>query len=176
MIVRLERIQTDDQRYFDDILKLYLDSFPKEERRDPSSLSFMLNVAKMHFCAVLTVDELVGMVVYWKFERYLYIEHLAVMPGKRGAGIGSQVLSLLQNEGFPILLEVEIPFDMASKKRVDFYSRAGFIPFDIDYYQPPYREGELLLPMMLYSDKAGWNREILNDCIREFHSQVYYLT
>jgi GNAT superfamily N-acetyltransferase len=174
MIVRLERIQTAGHRYFDDILKLYLDSFPKEERREFSALPGILHVSKMHFCAVLAGDELSGMVVYWKFEKYLYLEHLAVIPGKRGAGIGSQILSLLQNEGCPILLEVEIPFDEASKKRVEFYSRAGFNQLDISYLQPPYRQGERLLPMMLYSDKSDWDAEILLYCIQEFHSQVYY--
>ena len=176
MIVRLERIQTAGHGYFDHILKLYVDSFPKEERREISSLPGILHFSKMHFCAVLAGDELSGMVVYWKFDRYLYIEHLAVIPGKRRAGIGSQVLNLLQKEGYPILLEVEIPFDEASKKRVGFYTRAGFSLLDVSYIQPPYRMGEQPLPMNLFSDKSDWTRDILDECINEFHSQVYYNT
>lgn len=173
MIVRLERIQTPGQRYFADLLELYLGAFPEEERRDSSSLADILGVAAMYFSAVIAGDELSGMVVYWKFDRYLYIEHLAVMPEKRCKGIGRHVLQILQNEGNPVLLEVEIPFDGESRERTRFYTGCGFIPLDVDYVQPPYRKGEKLLPMLLYSDKSDWNHEILNECIHEFQSQVY---
>jgi hypothetical protein len=173
MIIRLERIQVSGHRYYEDILKLYIDSFPKEERREPSALAEILRVPDMHFCAVLAGNVLAGLVVYWKFERYLYIEHLAVFPLKQGNGIGSKVLKLIQNEGNPILLEVEIPFDATSQKRTEFYARAGFMSLNISYLQPPYRKGEQLLPMMLYSDHSDWNLETLDECIHEFHSQVY---
>jgi ribosomal protein S18 acetylase RimI-like enzyme len=174
MKVQLERIQTTSHRHYCDILKLYLASFPKEERRDPDSLAAVLLGPNMHFYSVIAGEQLSGMVVYWKFNSYLYIEHLAVMPEKRGLGIGSLVLKMLQEMKYPVLLEVEMPYDAVSQRRIEFYSRAGFHQLPVIYFQPPYREGEELLPMMLFSDISAWAPEILDLCIAEFQFHVYF--
>jgi ribosomal protein S18 acetylase RimI-like enzyme len=157
-----------------DLIILYLESFPREERRDINSLISMLEEKRMFFSAILEDGQLAGLVVYWDFEGFHYIEHLAVMPGHRGKGIAGTVLKKLQGKGNPILLEVEIPHNEASAKRVDFYIRAGFMALDIPYLQPPYREGESPLPMMLFSDHPDWDTETLNRCIELFQYQVYY--
>ena len=174
MIMNLERIQTADHQYFHELFNLYVDSFPREERRELNSLKAMLIEKSMYFSAVSGGNELVGLVVYWEFEDFLYLEHLAVKPDHRGKGIALAVLKKLQGKGNPILLEVEIPHDVVSAKRVDFYNRAGFKALAIPYLQPPYREGESLLPMMLFSDHPDWEKENLNRCIELFQVQVYY--
>jgi hypothetical protein len=101
------------------------------------------------------------------------VEHLAVRHDQRGKGIGSSILKKLQKKGDPILLEVEIPYDEVSSQRVLFYNRSGFNALPIDYFQPPYREGECLLPMMLFSDHPYWEQETLRRCIELFQYQVY---
>ena len=169
----LERIQSASHRFMNDLLILYLESFPREERRDINLLLSMLEEKKMFFSAILEDGELAGLVVYWNFEGFHYIEHLVILPDRRGEGIGSATLIHLQKMGCPVILEVEIPHDDASAKRIDFYNRAGFIALDIPYFQPPYREGESPLPMMLYSDQKDWDPETLRRCIELFHYQVY---
>lgn len=173
MEIELERIQSAGNKYIPELLDLYQDAFPREERRDLNVLMDMLDEDPMSFRAVLCGSLPVGLLVYWEFAGFLYVEHLAVMPGHRGKGVGHQVLKILLQKGVPILLEVEIPYDEASSMRVDFYNRSGFSALPIDYFQPPYREGESVLPMMLFSDQVEWEPKSLMRCIKLFHEKVY---
>lgn len=173
MNVVLERIQSVAHSYLEDLLPLYLNSFPWEERRELNALLKMLNEPEMYFSAVTIESQLAGLVIFWKFAAFLYIEHLAVCLNQRGKGIGERVLRLLQKEGSPILLEVEITFDEESTQRVAFYNKSGFSSLPVDYRQPPYREGESLLPMMLFSDRSEWAPEALNRAIELFQYRVY---
>jgi len=169
-----ERIKSASHPHLQVLLPFYVETFPLEERRDMSSLLRMLNETDMFFSAILLDDLVVGMVVYWKFGKFLYIEHLAVFPSQRRKGIGEGVLNKLQEEANPILLEVEIPYDEASTRRIAFYQRCGFTALQIYYQQPPYRKGESVVPMMLCSDMSDWDIELLDSSIELFQQKVYY--
>lgn len=173
MNLLFERIQSASHRCLKDLLPLYMESFPPEERRESNDLLRMLNVPEMYFSAILSDEQAVGMVIFWKFERFLYIEHLVVFADQRKKGIGEWVLRQLQNEGNPVLLEVEIPYNEASTKRVAFYNRSGFSALPVYYHQPPYRIGESVVPMMLFSDRTEWEPETLRSAIELFHYRVY---
>ena len=134
----------------------------------------MLNGPKIFFAAVLNEDQVEGFVIYWKFSGFLYVEHLAVFPSRRRIGIGAAILNQLLKEGLPVLLEVEIPFDEASTRRVDFYQRCGFRALPVYYHQPPYRKGESVVPMMLFSDKGDWDAGLLDKSVSLFQRTVYY--
>ncbi len=155
-------------------MPLYSESFPLEERRLPNDLLWMLNEPKMFFSAVLSEDQVEGLVIYWKFSGFLYLEHLAVFPNRRRSGIGAGILNQLLKEGLPLLLEVEIPFDEVSTKRIDFYQRFGFRALPVYYHQPPYRKGESVVPMMLFSDKSDWDADLLDKSVSLFQRTVYY--
>ena len=173
MTVVLERIQSASHPSLKDLMPLYLESFPREERRELNALLKMLNDPEMYFSAVTVESQLVGFVIFWKFIGFLYIEHLAIFLSQRGKGIGEGVLRSLQKEGSPILLEAEIPFDEESTRRVAFYKKSGFSSLPIDYHQPPYREGESLLPMTLFSDRSEWEPGALSRSIELFQYRVY---
>ena len=168
-----ERIQEFGHPLLKDLFALYEGSFPPEERREQVALFRIFDDPQMFFTALLFEEQCVGLLVYWRFEAFLYIEHLAVFPDRRGQGIGTWALHLLQKMGDPVLLEVEIPYDPASQRRVTFYNRCGFNSLPISYFQPPYREGESILPMMLFSDKPDWQEESLKRAIALFHFRVY---
>jgi len=174
MLLHFDRIQSGSNRYLPLLMPLYADSFPLEERRLPNDLLWMLNEPKMYFSAVLGEDQVEGLVVYWKFPGFLYLEHLAVLPARRRNGIGAGILDQLLKEGVPLLLEVEIPFDESSTKRVDFYHRCGFCALPVYYHQPPYRKGESVVPMMLFSNKSDWDEEVLGKSVALFQRTVYY--
>lgn len=175
MDLYFERIRSASHRYLEALLPLYAEAFPPEERRTTSDLLRMLNQTDMFFSAILVDELVVGMVVYWKFEGFLYLEHLAVLPSRRREGIGESVLKELKKEGIPVLLEVEIPYDDASTQRVIFYHRSGFSALPVYYHQPPYRKGETVVPMMLFSDRSDWEPEALRIATEHFQNRVYYL-
>lgn len=174
MNILFERIRSASHPHLQVLLPFYAETFPLEERRDTSSLLRMLNVPDMFFSAILEDDLVVGLVVYWKFGNFIYIEHLAVLQSQRGKGIGESVLHKLQDEGYPVLLEAEIPYDEASNRRVAFYQRCGFKALPVYYQQPPYRKGESVVPMMLFSDLSDWDSELLINATELFHQRVYY--
>lgn len=174
MNITFERIQSKTHQDLDELFALYVETFPPEERRELKTLEEMLDEKRMYFSLILRDNQPVGLIVYWDFGRFIYIEHLALFPHMRGIGIGKEVMQILQKAGSPILLEVEIPYDEQSEVRVNFYNRCGFWKLNIDYLQPPYREGECPLPMMLFSDKSDWNLSTLSQSVDLFQNVVYY--
>ena len=160
MDLQFERIQSGSHRHLQDLLGLYLESFPNEERRTTSDLLRMLNVQEMYFTAVMVGEVVVGFVVYWKFSQFRYIEHLAIYPEYRRKGFGAAVLQHLQREGKPLLLEVEIPQDVLSTQRVDFTAGP-----DSTHYRSIITNhltaGRILVPMLLFSDRTDWDAELL---------------
>lgn len=173
MKVTLERIRFPGHVHFEEAMALCQEAFPPAERRDRDALLKILDEPLLNFCAAMEGERVVGLAVYWCFSRFVFVEQLAVLPGERRSGRGSGILKAIQAHGFPLLLEVEIPHDDASRGRIDFYTRNGFIPLPVRYVQPPYRQGDQVPPMRLFSDRNDWSPPILDECIREFHSAVY---
>ena len=174
MDLQFERMQSGSHRHLQDLLGLYTESFPYEERRATSDLLRMLNDQEMYFTAVLSEEVVVRFVVFWKFGHFHYIEHLAIYPAQRRKGFGEAILKQMQKEGKPLLLEVEIPYDLPSTQRVGFYNRAGFNALPVYYHQPPYRKGESVVPMLLFSDRTDWDTEMLRISTEQFQERVYF--
>lgn len=129
-------------------------AFPIDERRDDYLQRELADSEpKFHSCAILSGDsnDFVGLLSYWDFNSYIYIEHFAIDSEMRNCGLGGDVLSQFIKEiGLPVVLEVELPTDHLSSRRIDFYTRHGFSLWEtIPYIQPPYRKGGEELPMHL---------------------------
>ena len=80
---------------------LYEQSFPPEERRDWCALPVDTPAFKLWAIVDDDIDEEpveVGLVTVWEFDGFSYVEHFAVQPGLRGAGVGSWVLSQLREQ------------------------------------------------------------------------------
>ena len=74
--------------------------------------------------------ELAGMISYWNFGTFVYVEHFAIDPSLRGGGTGSEVLAELRRSlGRPVVLEVERPADsnpMAARRIGAFIAATAF--------------------------------------------------
>lgn len=133
--------------------KTYNDSFPECERRAFSLIRDMvMNNSFFHIYAVYKNDIYVGFITTWAFESFIYVEHFAIDESARNGGIGGKVLAQYLSEiGAPVVLEVELPTEEMSKRRIGFYERLGFKLDDHVYFQPPYRKGESFIEMRLMS-------------------------
>ncbi|MDR2968267.1 MAG: GNAT family N-acetyltransferase [Tannerellaceae bacterium] len=130
--------------------KTYIDSFPSDERRDFSLVRDLIGTGVFKAHALLMDGRYVGFITSWQWDDFAYIEHFAIDASARNGGIGGQALRLFLNGlNVPVVLEVELPEDEMSKRRIGFYRRAGFTPDDHAYRQPPYRCGESWLDMRL---------------------------
>ena len=74
----------------------------------------------------------------------------------------------------PLVLEVELPNDTPSRRRIAFYERLGFRAFSQTYEQPPYRVGGAFVPMRLLYLAPGGLAGLEFDAVRAtLYREVY---
>lgn len=163
---------------YPEMLKLYDESFPEDERRIYRNAehfeSFVKEKgAKFHGFAAEDGGVFTAFLTYWTFKGYVYVEHFAVVPEKRGRNIGRLMLEhLFRTVGEDVLLEVEKPETDEARRRIAFYEKCGFrLREDINYVQPPYSEGQKSLPMMLMTHGDVKLRDTAD--LREMLTEVY---
>ncbi|WP_010169086.1 GNAT family N-acetyltransferase [Candidatus Epulonipiscium viviparus] len=139
-MIKLQRIVKQDNNY-DQGYSLYLENFPPEQSRAPATQKFVLNDEKYHYDIILVDDVFSGIIMYWEYDEYIYIEHFAICKDKRGAGLGTQTLALIQNKGKLVILEIDPPIDAYAKSRQKFYERSGFVLTKFEHNPPAYRFG-----------------------------------
>ena len=137
-------------------------SFPTTELRTFAEQEKLLNNKFYHLLEYIAEDKLHGVMCYWDFEDFLYLEHLAIAPEVRGMGLGKQLVSQLLVKEKLIVLEAEPPIDSLSTRRVAFYQRLGFRINDFFYLQPPLRSEntEIELKLMTSGKKLS-SKELL---------------
>ena len=154
MMVRLKEINT-FHRYYPFVEELLHAAFPADERRDDEQQRYYTNSNNHFHCLLLQRSETpVGLLTYWHFDTFVYVEHFAISEELRRGGLGMQVITQFVNDiNLPVVLEVEMPRVKGdiTHRRIAFYRRAGFSLRKMAYRQPPYREGDEWLPMKLMS-------------------------
>jgi len=146
-------VNKDTDPLLDKIENTYNTSFPETERRAFSLVRGLLKENSLFSMNALQRDgQYAGFITAWQLDGFTYVEHFAIDESARNGGIGGkamkQFMDLCEK---PIVLEVEIPVDEMSKRRIGFYERLGFVLDDHEYHQPPYRNGESWLEMRLMS-------------------------
>lgn len=141
MIIHLRAIHTDDKAYTF-VENLYLSAFPEEERREVNLQRTNIDSNNRLTCYLIEADgALAGFFTSWDMGNFRYIEHLAVSPEMRCSGVGGKALAEAfagPLAGKPIVIEVELPLENLSRRRIDFYKRINFKLWEKQYIQPPY--------------------------------------
>jgi ribosomal protein S18 acetylase RimI-like enzyme len=142
---------TGDKVIAERIREIYENSFPEDERRDFTSLSDLLvNNEDIHISLFAENGLVNAFIIYWNFTDFIYIEHFAVDRKFRGQGWGTKIMqAFMNNVQTPIVMEVELPHDDISRKRIAFYERLSFAAFPQPYVQPSYGEGKREVEMRL---------------------------
>jgi ribosomal protein S18 acetylase RimI-like enzyme len=172
----LRRITDSGDSSLSDLLLLYIQAFPSEERRNIEELQKLIEEEpRMHFNSIEDGEELCGLIVYWDFSSFRYMEHLAVFPEKRNKKIGQQVLEYMAKHlKGPRILEVEPATNEITMRRVNYYKRNGYEVMDRDYIQPPYpgEEGKRL-SLWIMGNPEATNPNQLKDFIKTVKKEVY---
>lgn len=149
--IEIRRIQDADTNEYQLMEKLLTDSFPEEEYRDlPELRTFTKNKGIFHNNLIYDNGTFIGLITYWDFGRFYYVEHFAILPEMRNHGYGKTVLEKTKELlHLPIVLEVECPTEEMARRRIKFYERQGFVLWKHEYMQPPYRPGGDGLPLLL---------------------------
>ena len=146
-LTRITSSESEEYRFTEELLTA---SFPVDEYRD--QLMQRNNCDTNHrFYLMIAHNETspVGFISYWELEDFYYVEHLATLPAVRNKGYGKEIIRKLQSTAKSIVLEVEMPTDELTLRRIEFYKRMGFKIADAEYTQPAYRPGGNELPMKL---------------------------
>lgn len=174
-MIRLEKIDESDGRY-SIVENLLHDSFPENERRDDEEQRYITECNPLFSClAIQKNNQTCGLLTFWNFGDFRYIEHFAISSSYRNQGIGANVLKdFIHQDAAPVVLEVEKPTDHFSKRRIEFYKRLGFYLWEeIDYVQPPYRKNGEGVPMLLMSTAGLSPRTDFQKINSILRSQVY---
>lgn len=133
--------------------KLYLESFPRNERRPISEeLDLIANNEIFSADIILDNEQPVGLLTYWLLDGFVYVEHFAIKPECRSKGYGRIALDNFKNNlSQPIILEVELPDTEIAVKRIKFYESLNFRLWNVDYLQPPYEAEFAPFPLKIMS-------------------------
>jgi len=175
-MLRLQQINSTSDKYFEPLIKLYEEAFPPNERRDVDKIKdLVFSTNGLSINAIIDNEVLCGLMIYWKFKDFYYLEHFAIFPEMRNRKIGERTLGLIKDiaKGETIVLEAEPADNELAMRRIEFYKRNGFSILRKNYIQPPYsKEKEGLHLWML--GIIGKNNNI--DCISNTIKQnVYFI-
>ena len=118
--------------YANEIEKLYLNSFPKEERFPFWILDECSKEDNSDLLAILDNNKFIGMCYLVNCNNAYYLMYLAVEPELRNQNYGSQILMDLSEKYKTLFLSVDEPIDDISIRRKNFYLRNGF--YDTNRY------------------------------------------
>lgn len=158
------------------IEQLMLDSFPLTERRTEKDQREVTDNEPHFKCMLITDGTLeIGLITLWQFPDFTYVEHLATSPSVRNQGYGKQIMLKL-TELVPglVLLEVELPENELSRRRIGFYERCGFTLHPYEYLQPPYHAGGEPFPLRIMTKGTEiFTLEEFEKCRESIYRYVY---
>lgn len=117
---------------------LYEKAFPIYERRLKKDQIRALYNPEYYYATAFDDDgSFVGIVLYWKTETFVYIEHFAIAESLRGKQYGTKILTdFCKNySSLPIILEIEPVVDDGTAARKRFYENLGFYQIDVEHMQ-----------------------------------------
>ncbi|MDD3320854.1 MAG: GNAT family N-acetyltransferase [Paludibacter sp.] len=174
-MIEFHRIENTDNPYFTHLYDLYTGVFPKYERRSWAGLDMELNKEKQ-FCANALIEnhEFIGLFNYWVFEKFYYIEHLALAPKFRGKRKGTIALEIFKElASIPIVLEVEMPNNSEAIRRIKFYEKSEYKVISHYYAQPPYEGDGFLIPMIIMSNDIHFTNTHFEQIKDTLYKKVY---
>ena len=155
------------------VYKRLIDAFPYEERRDEADEKKCFLKSQFNFCEITDENESVGLIVFWVFNKFLFVEHIAINKEIRSKGYGSKTFELLKTQyNLPIILEAESPETEMQKKRIRFYENLGFKVNSYSYTQPSYHNEESV-PLMVLSFPQLLSESEFDAFFRETREVVY---
>ncbi len=129
---------------------------------------------EFNFCEILDGNVSVGITAFWEFEKFLYVEHIAINKEQRKGGYGTKAFEYLKKKyDLPIILEAEIPENEIQKRRIKFYENSGFKVNEYKYFQPPYHKDTEPLELKVLSFPKLLNESEFEEFVDVTRNTVY---
>ena len=159
---------------FEQAWAIYNASFCDFERRSFLEQRQVMGRPNYRFSAIRHADAVVGVLGYWQFADFCFVEHIAVSAAQRSGGFGCRALKLLQQHvRGPVVVDVE-PFgtDQNAARRVAFYQRLGFLYCGVSVLLPPY-DNKQTAPSNLMAWPAALDRQGREHVLETIGREVY---
>lgn len=166
------QISPNDATRWNSVWKLYEESFPEAERRKKGDHLRACMDERFFPLSAWDGRELVGLMFFWEWNSYRYLEHLAVNPALRGHGHGSLMLRYLRDSQYIIILEVDPLINELSVRRLQFYERAGYTLTPYRFVHLPYRVESKTQELLILSYPNMISKEQHNDFLRFVNEEV----
>ena len=175
MMITIQPITTTDHDLLTPLTELYEQAFPDYERRDTKKLIQLVADEDRFSCLALMNDgQFVGFFTQWNLDLFYYGEHFAICEDVRGKRLGSEAAKvILADLEKPLILEVELPTDEWSARRIEFYKKVGFELSTEHYMQPPYEEGFDFIPMQLMEYGGTLTQTHFPTIVKTLHGEIY---
>ena len=159
---------------FDEVYELFENSFPVAELRPYNKMKDFFKEGKLIIYAIKESDLIVMGLLCWEFHDFIFLENFAVHPKYRGKGIGTITLQEIKKKyNKLIVLEVEEPYDLISKKRIGFYERNEFNLSEYGYNQPPLNPCKNTIPLRIMSTPYLINKHEFETIKLNIFKEVY---
>ncbi|NLJ14461.1 MAG: GNAT family N-acetyltransferase [Ignavibacteria bacterium] len=174
-MIDLKKINNTSLLEFKKLYELYEQAFPEVERRNYDILLELVEKENlMNFSAIMFNQEIVGLLVFWNFEDFIFVEHFAIFENMRNTNLGSKTIEyfLDKHKGKNIVGEIEHPTNEINIRRKKFYQKYGFEVVDENYIQPTYSKYGNGIPLLLLAKEKMTKKEIEN-CKKIIRKEVY---
>lgn len=176
-MIQLRRLADGSDAVYSAMEMLMRDAFPPNEQRSADLQRRNVDYCKIFHCNAIEIDnQFVGLLNYWDLDNLVYVEHFATVADLRGQGIGCEALAVLRRlTDLPIILEVELPVDELTRRRIQFYERCGFrLCSEFDYRQPPYDHRSAEIPMyLMVNGEYQLTQSSLHSAAKQIYEAVY---
>lgn len=148
--------------------------FPLSERRTKQNQFKLLKNKYVSLNFIEKDGNLAGYFIFWDFDDFIFIEHIATLKEFRGQGIGTSFLNeFIKKNNKQIVLEVENPDNETAIKRIKFYEHLGFVLNSYNYMQPSYHNDRTTVPMKIMTLQKTLSEQEYNKITKKIKQEVY---
>ena len=145
------RIQPSDKNRWNQVWKLYEESFPIAEIRKLEDHIHAMENEQFSPISAWEGNQLIGILFYWAWSEYRYLEHLAIHPDLRSQGYGAILLRELSDKQHTIIIEIDPLSNEQSVRRLQFYERNGYALTPYRFVHLPYRKEKIPIELLILS-------------------------
>ncbi len=162
-------------KQFDEVYQLFEEAFIPAELRPYDRMKDLFSKNEFKIYILKEKVKIIGAMIAWEFDDYIYLENFAVDSSLRGNGIGGTILEYMKKvyHNKTIVLEVEEPVDDLTLRRIEFYKRHQWVLNDYHFIQPLLRENVDDVHLMLMSYPCVLNHQQCDKIKDELTRKVY---